>query len=68
MDDELDSVTNSYPNLEQPTTEAGADQHRQAVEVEDSDGVSVGVEHVFVWDPVLSSARKNHGIHCIKLP
>ncbi len=47
--DELESVTHRYPNFEQSATEVGADQHRQTVEVEDSNGVSVGVEHVVVW-------------------
>ena len=67
MHDELDSVTHRYPNFEQSATEIGADQHRHTVKVEDADGVSVGVEDVVVWDPVLSSACQNDRIHLIKL-
>jgi len=40
MHGEIDSFTHRYPYFEQPATEVGADQHRQAVEVEDSDGVA----------------------------
>jgi len=66
--DELDSVAHRYPDFEHPAAVVSADQHRHAVEVEDSDGFSVGVEHVVVWDPVLSSACQNDRIHRIKLP
>ena len=68
MNDELDSVTDRNPNFEHPAAVIGTDQHGEAVEVEDSDRVAVGVEHVGVGDPVLSSARQNHRIHSIKLP
>ncbi|MFN7149247.1 MAG: hypothetical protein ACK4V6_07180 [Microthrixaceae bacterium] len=64
MDDELDSVT----DFEHPAAVIGADQHGQSVEVEDTHRVAVGVEHVVVGDPVLSSARQNYWIHRIKLP
>ena len=65
MDDELDSVTDRDSDLEHPSAVIGADQHGESIKVEDSDRVAVGVEHVGVRDPVLSSARQNHPI---KLP
>ena len=68
MHDELDSFTDRYPNFEQPATEVGTDEHRQAVEVEDSYGMSVGVEHVVIGDPVPSSACQHDRIHPVKLP
>ena len=43
-----------------PAAVVGADQHGGTVEVEDSKGVAVGVEHVVVGDLVLPSARQNH--------
>lgn len=63
MHDELDSVAHRDTDLEHSAAVIGTDQHRQTVEVEDSDGVSVGVEHVVISDPVLSSACQNHRIH-----
>lgn len=68
MNDELDSVTDRDSDFEHPAAVISADQHGESVEVEDSDRVAVGVEHVGVGDPVLSSARQNHRIHPIKLP
>ncbi len=68
MDDELDSLTDRDADLEHPAAVIGADQHGETIEVEDSDRVAVGVEHVGIGHPVLSSTRQNHGIHPIKLP
>ena len=68
MNDELDAVTDRNSDFEHPAAVIGTDQHGESIEVEDSDGVAVGVEHVGVGDPVLSSARQNHWIHPIKLP
>ncbi len=68
MDDELDPVTDRYSDFEHPAAVIGADQHGESVEVEDSDRVAVGMEHVGVGDPVLSSAHQNHRIHPVKLP
>jgi len=60
MNDELDSVTDRDADFEHPAGDVGADQHGESIEVEDSDWVAVGVEHVGVGDPVLSSACQNH--------
>jgi len=68
VDDELDSVTDCDADFKHPAAVIGADQHGESVEVEDSDRVVVGVEHVGIRDPVLSSALQNHRIHPIKLP
>lgn len=68
MDDEVDSVTDRDSDFEHPAAVIGADQHGESIEVEDPDRMAVGVEHVSVGDPVLSSARQNHRIHPIKLP
>lgn len=68
MDDELDSAADRDSDFEHSAAAIGADQHGETVEVEDSNRVAVGVEHVVVGDPVLSSARQNHRIHFIKLP
>jgi hypothetical protein len=61
MDDEPDSVTDRYSDLEHPAAVVGADQHGESVEVEDPDRVAVGVEHVGVGDPVLSSVARTTG-------
>ncbi len=48
MDDELDAVTNRNSDFEHPAAVIGADQHAESIEVEHSDRVAVGVEHVGV--------------------
>ena len=50
--------------LEHPAAVVGADQHGGTVEVEDSNGVAVDVEHVVVGDPVLPSARARDECVC----
>ena len=50
--------------LEHPAAVVGADQHGGTVEVEDSNGVAVGVEHVVVGGPVLPSARARDEYVC----
>lgn len=68
MDDELDSVTDCNADFDHPAAVIGADQHGESVEVEDADGVAVGMEHFGVGDPVLAGARQNHRIRSIKSP
>lgn len=41
------------------------DHHRQVVELEHSGRVAVGVEHVFIGDPVLPSACQDHRVHSV---
>ena len=38
MHNELDAIAHSDPDFEHPATVVGAEQHGQAVEVEDSNG------------------------------
>ena len=68
MNDELDALSGCDADLEDAAGGVGADEHDQVVEVEDSDRVSVGVEHVVIGDPVLACTRHDHGIHDVKLP
>jgi len=66
MDDELDVVSGSQTYLEHSPGLVGTDEHRKLVELEDSDGVPIRVEHVVVGDPMPSSACQNDGIHLIQ--
>ncbi|MCB1031143.1 MAG: hypothetical protein KDA95_07375 [Acidimicrobiales bacterium] len=68
MHNELDSVTNGDANFEQMTAGISANQHYQAIEIEDSDRVSISVQHGVFMDPVLSSAHNNDRIHTVRLP
>jgi hypothetical protein len=60
VDDELDTLGGGDADLEHAAGGVGTYQHVHVVEVEHSDRVSVGVEHVVVCDPVLASARQDH--------
>jgi hypothetical protein len=68
VDDEVDSFGCGDSDLEQASGFVGSDQHDEVVEIEDSDWVAVGVEHVIVKDPVFAGARQDHGIHEFNLP
>lgn len=68
MDDELNALTDRHSDFEHPAAVIGADQYVEPIELDDSNRVAVGVGHVGVGDPVLSSARQNHRIRRIKLP
>ena len=58
---ELDAVTDRNSDFEHPAAVIGTDQHGESIEVEDSDGVAVGVEHVGVGDPVLRALARTTG-------
>ena len=63
------SVGGGDTDLEEPRRFIGADEHDQIIEFEHSNGIALGVDHVLVADGgVPSSARKNHGLHHLKLP
>jgi hypothetical protein len=51
MYDELDALRRGHTDLEDPSRLSRAYEHDQIVELEYSDGVSIGVKHVFVGDP-----------------
>lgn len=68
MHDELDAIANNHSDLQEPTAVIGADQHREIVEGEDSDRVSIGVKHVVIADPVFACTFEHNGIHVINLP
>jgi hypothetical protein len=52
---ELDPLGLSDSDLEEAGGVVGTDQHLEVTEVEHSDGVSVGVQHVVVGDSMLAS-------------
>lgn len=63
MDNELDTFGIRQANFKQLPREICADEHRELVEFEDPDRVSVRVEHVVIADPVLPSAGQDDGVH-----
>ncbi len=50
-------------NLKEPASRIGADQHGEFVELENSYGIAVGVQHVVVSHPVLAGACQDDGVH-----
>jgi hypothetical protein len=62
MDDELDAFCCSDADFEHPSC-VSSNQHHEIVQLEHSDRVSEGVEHVIVRDPVFAGTRHNHRIH-----
>jgi hypothetical protein len=54
VNNELDPLGLGHTDLQQAGGGVGADEHGEVVEVEHSDRVAVGVEHVVVCDPVLA--------------
>ncbi len=67
MDDELDTFGCGNSDLEESPDCVGSHEHDEIIEVEHTDWVSVGVQHVVVEDTVPAGARQDHGIHIIKL-
>jgi hypothetical protein len=67
VDDELDSVTATDPDLQKPCGPVGADQHREVIEPKYTDRVLEGVEHVVVRNAVLSGTHKDDRVPDIKL-
>jgi len=68
MNNELHTLCHSNTDLEKVPVDRGADQHDQIFDLEHSNWIAVGVEHVFIRDSVLSGTFKNHRIHIINLP
>jgi len=68
MNDELNAFSRGDANFEHAAGGVSADEHVEVVEIEHSDRVSVGVQHVVIGDPVLACTRHDHGIHEINLP
>lgn len=46
----------------------GANEHGEVIEVEHSNWVSVGVQHVVIGDLVLAGGTHDHRIHTVNLP
>lgn len=67
MDDERHTIADNDPDLQKSPSLVRSDEHRETVEVEDPDGVPVGVEHVGIVDSVLAGAVEYDWIHIIKL-
>lgn len=63
MDDELDTFGCRQTYLEHPPVLVGADQHRELIEGEDSDRVSIGVKYIGISDTVLSGVYQDDGVH-----
>ena len=67
MNDEFDPFSGGDADLEHSSRFVSSDQHDEIVELEHSDRISLGVQHVVIGDPVLAGTRHNHRIHIIKL-
>lgn len=67
MNDEVDTLGVRDPDLQEVAGLRGPDEHREVVQVEHSDWDAVCVQDVVVWDSVFPGARKNHGLHFVKL-
>jgi hypothetical protein len=55
MNDELDAIGCGNTNLQDECCVVWADQHDEVIELEYSDWVAVGVEHVVVVDPMFTA-------------
>ena len=67
MNDELDTLGGCHADFERSAVFVGTDEHDEVVEVEDSDGVAVSVEHVVVGDPVFAGACQDDRVHAVNL-
>jgi hypothetical protein len=56
VNDEVDSVGGAHADLDEMTGPTRSDEHDEIVELQDSDGVVVGVENVVVVNGVLACA------------
>ena len=63
MNDELGALGCGGADLEESASPIGADQHGEFIELEDSYGIAVGVQHVVVGYPVLAGARQDDRVH-----
>jgi hypothetical protein len=61
VNDELDTLGGCHADFERSAVLVGTDEHDEVVEVEDSDGVAVGVELVVVGDPCLRALARMTG-------
>ncbi|HUU60911.1 MAG TPA: hypothetical protein VMX37_00765 [Acidimicrobiia bacterium] len=68
MHDEVDTFTSGHADSEQTACLVGADEHDEAFDIEHSDRVAVGRQHVVVADPVPACARQDRRIRLINLP
>ncbi len=68
MNDELDTLTDNDTDLEQRRVDSSADQHGEIIDLEHSDGIAVGMEHVVIGDPVFPCASRITGSIPVNLP
>ena len=67
MNDEIDSFGVADADLGQLTGPTWSDEHDEIVEVQNSSGVSVGVENVVVLHSVAACAGDDHRVHRVNL-
>ena len=67
MHDEVDALSRRYPDLQQAACLISADQHDQTVDLEHSNRVLIGMQHVIVADPVSACARQDRWVHGVNL-
>ena len=67
MDNELDPFTFGNSNLKNTTVLICADQHYYVAEIEHTDRVPIGMQHVLILDPMLAGTVQNHEIRTVKL-
>lgn len=67
MDDELNTISRTETDFQQPCRSVGIDQHRQVIELQHTNRVLKRVEHVVVGNAVFSGAIEDDGIHRVKL-
>ena len=63
MDNELDAVACRYSNLKKLSRLVASNEDNEIIVCEDSDRVSVCVQHLAIRNPVFSSALQNYRIH-----
>jgi hypothetical protein len=67
MDNELDAFSFGNSDLKNPSVLICADQHQYVAEIEHTDRVPIGMQHVLILDPVLAGTIQSHGILTVKL-
>ncbi len=67
MDDELGAFGRCHPDLKHSASCIGSNQHREVIELKDTDWVSVRVEHVLVGHSVPASACQDNRVHLINI-
>jgi hypothetical protein len=66
MNDEFDTLGGCHANFESSASFVGAYEHDEVVQVEDSDGVAISMEHV--GDPVFAGAGQDDRVRVVNLP